>query len=31
MTATMPLAKYEGLGNDFLVLVDLEGSWPVSA
>jgi diaminopimelate epimerase len=29
--ATMPLAKYEGLGNDFLVLVDMEGSWPIGA
>jgi diaminopimelate epimerase len=27
----MALAKYEGLGNDFLVLVDMEGSWPISA
>jgi diaminopimelate epimerase len=29
--STMPLSKYEGLGNDFLVLVDLDGSWPISA
>ncbi len=28
---TMPLSKYEGLGNDFLVLVDLDGSWPINA
>ena len=28
---TMPLAKYEGLGNDFLVLVDLEGLWMIGA
>lgn len=29
--ATNALAKYEGLGNDFLVLVDMEGSRPIGA
>jgi diaminopimelate epimerase len=29
--ATIALAKYEGLGNDFLVLVDMDGTRPVSA
>ena len=29
--ATITLAKYEGLGNDFLVLVDMEGSQPIGA
>jgi len=27
----LALAKYEGLGNDFLVLVDPEGRWPLDA
>jgi diaminopimelate epimerase len=27
---TLRMAKHHGLGNDFLVLVDLEGHWPLS-
>src|SRR5579875_2571425 len=30
MNKVVELAKYEALGNDFLVLVDMEGRWPLS-
>ena len=28
---TLTLAKHHGLGNDFLILLDLDGSWPIDA